>query len=42
MGLIYARKGSKNAGMTNMLRVYGKKAAIFTLLGDLFKTFLPL
>ncbi len=32
-------QGSKNAGMTNMLRVYGKKAAIFTLLGDLFKTF---
>lgn len=33
-------QGSKNAGMTNMLRVYGKKAALFTLLGDLFKTFL--
>ncbi|MBQ2793695.1 MAG: glycerol-3-phosphate 1-O-acyltransferase PlsY [Clostridia bacterium] len=31
-------KGSGNAGLTNMLRVYGKKAAILTLLGDLSKT----
>ncbi len=30
--------GSKNAGTTNMLRVYGKKAALFTLLGDILKT----
>ncbi len=30
--------GSKNAGMTNMFRVYGKKAGIFTFLGDAFKT----
>lgn len=30
--------GSKNAGMTNMFRVYGKKAGIFTLLGDALKT----
>ena len=29
--------GSGNAGTTNMLRVYGKKAAILALLGDLFK-----
>lgn len=29
--------GSKNAGMTNMMRTYGKKAAVFTLLGDAFK-----
>lgn len=29
--------GSKNAGMTNMLRVYGKGPAIMTLLGDFFK-----
>ena len=26
--------GSKNAGMTNMMRTYGKKAAIITLVGD--------
>ena len=31
-------KGSKNAGMTNMLRIYGKRAALLTLLGDLSKT----
>lgn len=31
--------GSKNAGMTNMMRTYGKKAAVFTLLGDAFKAF---
>lgn len=29
--------GSKNAGMTNMLRVYGKKAAIYTILVDFTK-----
>ena len=29
--------GSKNAGATNMLRTYGKKAAIITLAGDFFK-----
>ena len=29
--------GSGNAGMTNMLRTYGKKAALWTLLGDLGK-----
>ena len=33
-------KGSGNAGLTNMLRVYGKKAALLTLFGDLFKTVL--
>ncbi|MFA5561459.1 MAG: glycerol-3-phosphate 1-O-acyltransferase PlsY [Eubacteriales bacterium] len=42
--LLYAddirRHGSGNAGMSNMLRVYGKKAALFTLLGDLAKTVL--
>ncbi len=32
--------GSGNAGMTNMLRTYGKKAALFTLLGDVLKTVL--
>ena len=29
--------GSNNAGMTNMLRVYGKGPAALTLLGDFFK-----
>ena len=29
--------GSKNAGMTNTLRVFGKKAAVFVFLFDLFK-----
>ncbi len=29
--------GSGNAGTTNMLRTYGKKAAIFTMLGDMLK-----
>ena len=29
--------GSKNAGMTNMMRIYGKKAAALTLMGDAFK-----
>ena len=31
-------KGSGNAGTTNVLRNYGKKAALFTLLGDMLKT----
>lgn len=31
------RYGSGNAGMTNMLRTYGKAAAAFTLLGDMAK-----
>ena len=30
--------GSKNAGMTNMMRTYGKKAAALTLLGDAMKS----
>ncbi len=34
--------GSKNAGMTNMLRVYGKGPAIFTALGDLLKGILAI
>ena len=29
-------KGSKNAGLTNMLRVYGAKAAAFTFIGDFY------
>lgn len=36
------RHGSGNAGMTNMLRTYGKSAAIFTLLGDVLKTVVAL
>lgn len=31
--------GSGNAGMTNMMRTYGTKAAALTLLGDFLKTF---
>ena len=31
-------QGSGNAGATNMLRTYGKKAAIFTFLGDVLKS----
>ena len=30
--------GSGNAGLTNMLRTYGGKAAVFTLVGDMLKT----
>ena len=33
--------GSKNPGATNVLRYAGKKAAFFTLLGDLLKGLLP-
>lgn len=35
-------RGSGNAGMTNMLRNYGKKAALLTLFGDLLKTVIAL
>ncbi len=35
-------KGSGNAGMTNMLRTYGKNAALLTLAGDLGKTVIAL
>lgn len=31
------KHGSGNAGTTNMLRTYGKKAAVLTLLGDMLK-----
>ena len=34
-------KGSGNAGATNMSRTYGKAAGIFTLLGDIMKTVIP-
>lgn len=36
------RHGSGNAGMTNMLRTYGAKAALLTLFGDIFKTVLAI
>lgn len=32
--------GSGNAGLTNTLRTYGKKAALYVLLGDILKTVL--
>lgn len=39
LGLGDVRKhGSGNAGATNTLRVFGKKAAIFTVIGDILKT----
>jgi glycerol-3-phosphate acyltransferase PlsY len=34
-------QGSKNPGATNVLRIGGKKAAVFTLLGDVLKGFMP-
>lgn len=33
-------KGSGNAGLTNMFRIYGKKAALLTLFGDILKAVL--
>lgn len=36
------RHGSGNAGTTNMLRTYGKTAALLTLLGDMLKTALAI
>jgi len=42
MGLEDPRlSGSKNPGATNVLRNAGKKAAIITLIGDMFKGVLP-
>lgn len=34
--------GSRNPGATNVLRIGGKKAAAFTLLGDILKSILPI
>ncbi len=34
--------GSGNAGLTNMTRVYGKKGAIYTLIGDVLKQVLSI
>ena len=36
------KHGSGNAGLTNMLRTYGGRAAIFTLLGDVLKAVLSI
>ncbi len=36
------KHGSGNGGMTNMLRVYGTWAALFTFLGDILKTALAI
>lgn len=36
------RHGSGNAGTTNMLRTYGKSAALMTLVGDMLKTALAI
>ena len=33
--------GSKNPGATNVMRLYGKKLAVCTLLGDVAKGFIP-
>ncbi|MCG8324147.1 MAG: glycerol-3-phosphate 1-O-acyltransferase PlsY [Thiotrichales bacterium] len=42
MGLTDPRSaGSGNPGATNVLRVHGKKAAIFTLAGDVIKGLVP-
>ncbi len=34
-------EGSKNPGATNVLRIAGRKAAFFTLVGDCLKGFIP-
>ena len=36
------RHGSGNAGLTNMLRTYGGKAAVLTLIGDMLKAVLSI
>lgn len=36
------KKGSGNAGLTNTMRVYGKKAAALVLIGDILKTALAI
>lgn len=36
------KHGSKNAGTTNVLRVFGKSLAIFVFIGDLFKGILAI
>jgi len=34
-------EGSNNPGATNMMRIGGKRAALFTLIGDVFKGVIP-
>lgn len=41
-GVDIRKSGSKNAGMTNALRVMGEKAAVLVAIGDLLKTFAAL
>ncbi len=49
-GVLFARAqkinlqehGSRNIGATNVSRILGKKAGIFTLLGDTFKGWLAI
>lgn len=36
------KHGSGNAGSTNMMRSYGKKAGIFTIIGDMLKVFVAI
>ena len=40
-GIDVRKEGSGNIGATNVLRSAGKKAALCTLLADIFKGFLP-
>lgn len=37
LGVDIRQHGSKNAGMTNAIRVFGKKKALFVLFGDVLK-----
>ena len=41
-GVDITKKGSGNVGTTNVLRNLGAKAGVITMLGDFFKTFIPL
>lgn len=40
-GVDVRRSGSGNIGMANVLRTVGKGAAVFTMVGDMLKGFLP-
>lgn len=40
-GIDIRKSGSGNIGTTNALRTLGKKAALFTFLGDFLKAFIP-
>jgi glycerol-3-phosphate acyltransferase PlsY len=41
-GVDIRSEGSKNIGATNVTRLLGKKRGLFTLVGDVFKGFLPI